>query len=149
VLLVDPADRVLLLWHSRRGDDEHWAAPGGGVEVGEDLWQAAARELREEVGFMDIDLERPVWTWEHQFRYHGILTLQHETIFATRLATSRNTHGIDGHLAQDGITGSRWWSRSDLLSTTDDVWPHGLADLLPGLLESDMNPQRPLPLRRG
>jgi 8-oxo-dGTP pyrophosphatase MutT (NUDIX family) len=43
VLLLDASDRLLLV-HSGHA----WFAPGGGVEAGEKLAEAAARELHEE-----------------------------------------------------------------------------------------------------
>jgi 8-oxo-dGTP pyrophosphatase MutT (NUDIX family) len=45
VLLFDASDRLLLV---QSGDA--WLVPGGGVEEGEGLAEAAARELREETG---------------------------------------------------------------------------------------------------
>ena len=45
-LVFDEEGRVLLIRHPRRG----WTYPGGMVEQGETLLQAAAREIREESG---------------------------------------------------------------------------------------------------
>jgi len=56
VAIVDDRDRVLLI---HRRDVDVWEMPGGGVEPGESPWDAAAREVREEVG-LDVTIERLV-----------------------------------------------------------------------------------------
>jgi ADP-ribose pyrophosphatase YjhB (NUDIX family) len=148
VVLVDDERRVLLLRHEGPHDDHHWAPPGGGVEPGESLEAAAARELWEEVGFSDVALTRPVWTWVHRFRYHGEQITQHETIYVTRMS-HRNAQGQDENLALDGIVEARWWRLDELAGVTDDVWPTGLSILLPALLETDLDPDEPLALDGG
>jgi len=53
VLLLDRRDgrdHVLLIERGRPPNAGRWTVPGGGVEVGETLEQAALRELREETG---------------------------------------------------------------------------------------------------
>lgn len=48
VLVIDHAERVLLIRHSY--GERHWTLPGGGLGRGEDVLEAAAREVREECG---------------------------------------------------------------------------------------------------
>jgi ADP-ribose pyrophosphatase YjhB (NUDIX family) len=47
VVVSNPAGEVLLI---RRSDNDNWAVPGGAVDLGESLVQAAVRETREETG---------------------------------------------------------------------------------------------------
>jgi ADP-ribose pyrophosphatase YjhB (NUDIX family) len=51
VVVTNDADEILLI---RRTDNDNWALPGGVVDIGESLPQAAIRETREETG---IDCE--------------------------------------------------------------------------------------------
>jgi ADP-ribose pyrophosphatase YjhB (NUDIX family) len=51
VAVVNDAGELLLI---RRSDNDNWALPGGGIDLGESLTQAAIRETREESG---IDCE--------------------------------------------------------------------------------------------
>ncbi len=51
-----PAHEILLVQH-RKGGREYWLVPGGGVEEGETLAQAARREIREELG-LEVALDR-------------------------------------------------------------------------------------------
>ncbi len=53
VVVIDPAQRVLLIRHSYGGHD--WMLPGGGMKRGEDACEAAAREVFEEAGLVIED----------------------------------------------------------------------------------------------
>ena len=73
IVLLDPADRVLLLGARDPADGRVvWFLPGGGLEPGESLAQAAARELAEEVPLAGTpDLRGPVWRRHHVFSWNG------------------------------------------------------------------------------
>jgi ADP-ribose pyrophosphatase YjhB (NUDIX family) len=51
VVVVNGADEILMI---RRADNGNWALPGGAIDLGESVAQAAIRETREESG---IDCE--------------------------------------------------------------------------------------------
>ena len=53
-VIFDEQDRVLLC---HRRDMDAWNLPGGGVEDHETPWDAAVREVREEVG-LDVEVTR-------------------------------------------------------------------------------------------
>ncbi|MEU8436069.1 NUDIX domain-containing protein [Streptomyces sp. NPDC029216] len=52
VVALDDAGRILLI---HRTDNGLWALPGGGVDTGESVAEAAVRETREETGF-DVEV---------------------------------------------------------------------------------------------
>lgn len=47
VVVVNEAGNVLMI---RRSDNDNWAVPGGAIDLGESMVQAAVRETREETG---------------------------------------------------------------------------------------------------
>ena len=47
VVVTNAAGEVLLI---RRSDNDNWAVPGGAIDLGESMVQAAVRETREETG---------------------------------------------------------------------------------------------------
>lgn len=51
VVVTNDRDEILLI---RRSDNDNWALPGGAIDLGESLTQAAIRETKEETG---IDCE--------------------------------------------------------------------------------------------
>jgi 8-oxo-dGTP pyrophosphatase MutT (NUDIX family) len=64
VMIVD--NHVLI---HKQVKDEHWALPGGRVELLEDSQTSVVREVKEELG-MDVKVERLLWFTENFFDYN-------------------------------------------------------------------------------
>jgi ADP-ribose pyrophosphatase len=56
-------DRVLLVLRANPPSEARWAIPGGRVELGETLQEAAEREIKEETG-ITIQAREPVFTFD-------------------------------------------------------------------------------------
>jgi 8-oxo-dGTP pyrophosphatase MutT (NUDIX family) len=145
VLVVDDRSRVLLL-HGRdpadAGSGSWWFTPGGGVDPGETVEQAARRELAEETGLVAGALSGPVWVRTAEFGFLGRRYRQRETFFLVRVASHQVDTAGWTQVERDSVDAFRWWSLDELAITEDVVYPRRLGPELARLL-ADGVPDEP------
>jgi 8-oxo-dGTP pyrophosphatase MutT (NUDIX family) len=119
VFLVDPLERVLLV-HDRLDldrADSHWIVPGGGVEPGESLAEAAVREVYEETG-LSIQLPQdaePVFADREIFWFAGAHIDQTNHYYLVRVEEGLQVApSAPTHFETVVAIGTRWWTLAEL-----------------------------------
>ncbi len=124
-----------------------WLTPGGGIEDGEDVRVAAAREVLEETGLhLRPDQFGPVVaTRVAHFEFDQNEYTQTERFFAVDVATF--TPSISGWDAveQRALSEHRWWDLNELSTTDEIVYPKELVELVHAVLDGTLN--APMQLR--
>lgn len=111
VVICDEAGRVLLMLRGREPQRGRWSVPGGRVEPGETLEQAAAREALEETG-LRVRIGQELW-WLTVSADDGRIYEVHD--FAATVTGGTLVPG-------DDAADARWVGRAELATlplTTD------------------------------
>jgi 8-oxo-dGTP pyrophosphatase MutT (NUDIX family) len=126
LVLLDEQGRVLLFRHLRKDRSTFWAPPGGGVEAEETFEEAALREAEEELGLTGFAVG---FLWEQwtDFVYIDTPVRQHECFFSLTGRINPLSIEVRKRHEVEGIIEMRWWAASAIASSSEQVFPEGLA----------------------
>ena len=130
ILLTDPAGRVLLFRFVPEDRAPFWCTPGGALDPGESYAAAARRELREETG-IEADPGPEVARRQVEFvTIEGVPVFADERYF--RVVTHDAAIDCAGHtpLEQRVMLEWRWFTRTEIASHAEPIFPEDLLDLL-------------------
>ena len=145
VLVIDPAERVLLMHGAGIGPADYWVLPGGGVEPGETPLEVAIREVREETGLQltDTEVAGPIGSGQVDFSVGNVDYRQHQHYFAAWVGgldavttCIDDFDPVESGTARERRVGAlsfNWWSVDQVrshLSSGDVLAPPDLAEIL-------------------
>jgi ADP-ribose pyrophosphatase YjhB (NUDIX family) len=142
-LILSPDPAVLLIRMAVE-NGELWIAPGGGIGDGENHEDTLRRELREEIGLVDVAIGPHVWNRECTFPWRGQQIEQREYFYIVR--TDRFVADLSGNPVaheREAITEIRWWPVHELPLESKDFAPARLGSLVTDLLKNRV-PPRPI-----
>ena len=126
-ILRDDQGRVLLI-RFVLPNMTFWATPGGGVEPGETVAEAARRELQEELGIA-VRLEGPIHTATGIFAFEGELIENTDHFFHGRWSGTPRLSGVTAN-ERAALTQARWWTIEELEAAREDFFPRDLVEVL-------------------
>ena len=137
-VIVDEAERILLVrfeFPPQFEDEVVWAAPGGGIEAGEDDRSALERELLEEVGLTDATIGPLIWTRTHVIPMSTGHDGQRERFYLVRTVSFAPRPALgEEQLRGEFVTGLRWWALDELTRADGVFAPRRLPELLRSLV---------------
>lgn len=146
VVLLDPLGAVLLVKSGFRrpvdGVTSAWFVPGGGVESGETVRQAAVREIGEETG-VSLSAEDLVYLGfaEGSGQVGELHGWMRDDVFVARVQSRAvSAQGLEEY-ERAAFQGHRWWLVEELQVTDELILPDQLASTLVNYLAASSWPQ--------
>ena len=129
-MLFDEEGAILLIRFvvpREGGEFVFWALPGGEIEDGETEIEAAAREVREELG-LELTVTGPVYWDSNQFWHQG--KMQDNVDFLFRAECGREAPRLIGFTSDEKeiMREIRWWSAAEVEASGERIFPGNLAE---------------------
>ena len=140
-LVLDEDDNALLVhfhWPGLQFEDGFWACPGGGIDPGETPEEALRRELKEELGLHDLEIQGALWELTRTFPmtdWDG----QAETWYLVRTPHFAPAPTID--LKAEHVHGVRWFSRREIATGAVVFSPRDLSTQIERVLRDGVPAQ--------
>jgi 8-oxo-dGTP pyrophosphatase MutT (NUDIX family) len=126
-----------------------WVTLGGKIEEGEDVLNAARREIVEETGFQEIEVIAAVWYGEQVIEKKGEPIKLLETFVVARTSSASLSPGDESWTPEERsvILEMRWFSLEELERGAEIVLPPVLSKLIRGVaMQTHSGPPRVISL---
>lgn len=142
-VLLDEQNRILLAKsHDKLApSDAWWECPGGGIEDGEKPLDALAREVREETGYVDLEIGPEIWHMRARWVFQDRSNDQADTFHLVRLRSDDRVPATAG--ADEGLEETAWFTLDELAGNMDMLVPVHLVSLLSDLFTHGV-PDKPI-----
>lgn len=130
LIVLSPADRVLMFRFDVEDRPPFWVTAGGECEPDEEFEQAAARELFEETGIRADPGSQIGRTTPQFITVEGEPVQADERYFIVRVDDERIDTAHHTELEQKVMTRHRWFSLTELANWDEALFPEDLAKMI-------------------
>ncbi len=153
ILLINSKNQIALISANdpklRSADGSYrgrfWFLPGGKIEPNEAEHKAIYRELKEETGLTQQELELGPQVWQgtvNLLKNGEPLSIRQTFWVAFTKSDDLNFSQLD-NWEKDHLKNIRWFSLEDIKNSKETIYPIGLSELLPDILVRKL-PTQPL-----
>ncbi len=130
LIVLDPQGRALMFRYDVPGRPPFWVTAGGECEPGESFEDAGRRELLEETGIIADPGPQIARLTPEFITVEGEPVQADERFYIVRVAEPRIDTSRHTALEQRLMTQHRWFTRTELASWPEPVFPANLGDMI-------------------